>query len=183
MAPFRLGHNVLQLVKLAIGWARVIAWLFINEFNVEPGITLFFERAVNAPMGFQRTTYKLVFEGDLTGLEIRTRGASIAQAVRCSAILSMGAELIRDTEESQAARDELISMLAKRFLAWNLEDESGEPVPCTKETLETEEDWSFLIAVAKAWMNAGVNVTSPLEEPSADGVPPMVAATPMEILS
>jgi hypothetical protein len=130
-------------------------------------------------MGFERPNYRLIFNGNYEGLEVSTKGGNIGEMVRFGALLSMGNDLMDPKNETE--RKELIDMLGKKLISWNLEDEQGEPVPATADQL-AEEDVFLLIAIVRGWMNRGIGVSGPLVQHSSDGVPSEVESIPMEIL-
>lgn len=135
-------------------------------------------------MGFKRVTYKLKFYGAYEGLEVRCKGATLGQVVRFSSILSSG--LLTDrTDEGEAARQELIGTLDTKLISWNLTDENDEPILVRSDegsALATE-DWSLLLTLARSWIDAGVEISRPLDLASQNGVPSEVASTMMEPLS
>lgn len=68
--------------------------------------------------------------------------------------------------------------------SWNLEDEDGTPIPCTREALFTRVDNDLALALAKQWLDVlGGKVDSPLPQSSPAGELSPVASIPTEVLS
>lgn len=139
-------------------------------------------------MGFLRPQYKLKFDGNFEGFEVLTKGASLDEVVRLSAILSQGEELL--APDNGAARKELVELLGSKLISWNLTEEveipgtdrtEERPVPATAEQLALE-DWNIVLILGRAWMQQGVGVSAPLPEPSPDGAPSEVQSMTMEPL-
>jgi hypothetical protein len=118
-------------------------------------------------MGFkhQAKVYRLVFDDPaLAGLEVRARSLSIGE--------------LRDDDTS------VLEAFAKALDSWNLEDEGGEPLPPTLETLESYPDIDFINALSAAWLNAVAGVDDELGKGSDSGRPSLEeSAIPMEPLS
>jgi hypothetical protein len=134
-------------------------------------------------VGFQLRTYRLVFEEPaFEGLEIRTRGATIDDAVAWNGLFSGEVDLLKPGEANEANRQRLYEVLVDRIIGWNLEGEDGQQVPCTVETLRGLEA-SMVLAIGRAWMTASAGVSRPLEQPSPNGQPSPEASIPMEVLS
>lgn len=104
-------------------------------------------------MGFRlNRTYRLVFAGDLEGFEVVIRGTSLA---------------VLD-EISKANIDELAELLASYVVEWNYEDEAGQTLPIEPASFFGLEK-PVLIAIADAWIQAGIGITAPLDLGSTDG--------------
>lgn len=128
-------------------------------------------------MGYKRTVKirKLVFEDpEMEGLEARVKPAPMDILVRAAAL--QGQRL------GPAEFKDLVGGLADCLVGWNLEDEDDVPVPPTLEGLLAQ-DQDFLGALVDAWMFALNGVDAPLEKPSGDGDPSLVASIPMAPLS
>lgn len=72
--------------------------------------------------------------------------------------------------------------MADKLISWNLEDESGVPVPTTPEAV-LEQDKDLMLAVLGAWLDGINGVSAPLEQPSDDGEPSPEGSIPMAPLS
>lgn len=86
-------------------------------------------------------------------------------------------------EEGPAVRhvgDQLKTM-ADKLLAWNLEDESGNPVPTTPDAV-LEQDPDLMMAILGVWLDALSGVPAPLEPSSTNGEPSLVESIPMDTL-
>ena len=129
-------------------------------------------------MGYQRKTYRLVFEDpEFEGLEVRTRGASIEHIATWQAIVSQGVTLV--SPEGVESRNAAYSLLADRIIDWNLDDEQGQPVPVTPEEM-AKQDWALLLQIGRAWLTATAGVPRPLEADSPNGEPSLEVSIPME---
>lgn len=125
----------------------------------------------------KRKVYSLDFaDTDLDGLEIRLRGMTTG-------------ELIDAMEKREAATDagssefaELLELMAAKVVSWNVTTEGGQPVEPTVAAFR-EQDPEFNIGIIDAWTTAINGVPAPLEQPSPDGEPSLVASIPMETLS
>ncbi|MFI6251519.1 hypothetical protein [Streptomyces sp. NPDC051016] len=90
---------------------------------------------------------------------------------------------------SDAPEDDSRSVLVRQLeefgdalISWNLEDDNGQPLPCTREALfAIDNDLAF--ALAAEWLAVlGGKVSDPLES-SPSGEPSPVESIPMEALS
>ena len=109
-------------------------------------------------MGFKvegRTEIVLDFSDvpALTGLRVRCRSVSTAEAQRITA-LSV-------EEQRRALADDVI-------LDWNFEDERGEKQPVTAGVLAAQEPW-FEDSIRGAWFRGLYTPPSPLSESSRNG--------------
>jgi hypothetical protein len=138
-------------------------------------------------VGFKRPTYKLIFEGQLEGFEAAMRGATLGEVVRIQTLLA--SELMAPANIDD--RKEFVELLGSKLISWNLTEDveikefgttEERPVPATAEQL-AKEDWSMVLALAYAWIDAGVHVKAPLDRESSNGMPSGVESIPMEILS
>lgn len=113
-------------------------------------------------MGFvyQRKTYRLLFEGALTGLEVTARSAS---AVLYRRIAGMANREWSNplTDEDLDEFDALCDAFAGVLVEWNLEEESNgprgkvvtKPVPATRDGLLSQ-DLELVTGIVLAWMDA-----------------------------
>jgi hypothetical protein len=129
-------------------------------------------------MGYQPTkkTFNLLFEGDeFDGLQVRTGSPSIGALRK---ILSLSESDASDT----AALDPMIRMFAELLVDWNVEDDSGDPVPATEDGLNSQ-DSEFVMNLIKAWgqqMRRNTQVPAPLDETSTGGSLSGVPSLPMD---
>ena len=132
-------------------------------------------------MGYvhNRRQYRLIFDGDLTGLEVTVRSASALVYKRI-------AELASRTYSSPASEDDieaatgLYKAFAGVLVSWNLEEPEGVPVPATLDAIESQE-LNFVMALVIAWMDA---VASALGgKPTDELLAELEASLPMEPLS
>ncbi|CAM5346484.1 hypothetical protein [Streptomyces aurantiogriseus] len=126
-------------------------------------------------MGFREpSTIKLVFEpGDeLHGLEVRMRGMSIADWLQATGLDGDGDDAAATMKRFYAA-----------LVAWNLEDENGQPVPVSDAP---NRDSRMIRRLNTAWIEAltGVHKADPLPDNSPSGETyPELSAIPTEPLS
>lgn len=113
-------------------------------------------------MGYKRNpkVYNLVFDEstEYPGLEVQVR------------TLSMGQFLSVLTGDGGAgAPGRTFDLFVERLVGWNLEDEeTGEPVPVTREAIEDEDD-DLINAITKRWAFEVLGVSAPLESGSDSG--------------
>lgn len=127
-------------------------------------------------MGFQRKTLTLTSfpnHPDLEGLEVTLRRLPLGPYLE---LTGLGGESERNSVS------EMIREFSKALISWNLEDETGEPVPATPEAVFAE-DHEMMLAIANAWMDHMGGVAAPLEQSSDAGEPSPEVSIPMEPLS
>ncbi|WP_432019918.1 hypothetical protein [Streptomyces sp. 1222.5] len=128
-------------------------------------------------MGCRRNPkqYKLKFaDGDYEGLEVTMRSVSIGEM-----------RSLQGTGEEDSGRDgfdRMADLVASHMVAWNREDEEGNPLPPTMESLEDEEPGLVNLLIDR-WTDAVAGVPAPLEQPSNSGDSAPVESIPMEALS
>ncbi|MES9522470.1 hypothetical protein [Streptomyces capoamus] len=127
-------------------------------------------------MGCRRNPkqYKIKFaDGDYEGLEVTMRSVSIGEM----RALQGGGD-----EEGRDGFDRMADLVASHMVAWNREDEDGNPLPPTMESLEDEEP-SLINLIIDRWTDAVAGVPAPLEQPSNSGASAPVESIPMAPLS
>lgn len=116
-------------------------------------------------MGSRRspTLYKLVFDDttDAPGLEITLRGLTIKERRELSTQTREG-----ETEMDVVART--CELLARQMVSWNREDEDGQPLPMTVDSLMDEEP-GLIIDISVKWQEAIFGVSAPLDGDSPSG--------------
>ncbi|WNI19176.1 hypothetical protein [Actinacidiphila sp. ITFR-21] len=116
-------------------------------------------------MGARRspTLYKLTFDEttDEPGLEITLRSMSIKR------LKEMRAHDVSQDTEGEAV-EFLAGLIAQQIVSWNREDENGQPMPPTLESLEEEEP-KLIYAISAKWQEAMAGVSAPLGEGSNSG--------------
>jgi hypothetical protein len=132
--------------------------------------------------GYRRSrTVKLTWAGgEFAGLEIRVRRISVRRYLDLAPLLD--GQLDTDTEDGRKAALELLSEFGSLIRSWNLQDEDGEPVPCTAEAF-LDQDPTFVREVLDQWAAAVAGVSAPLETPSSAGAPFPEGSIPMDVLS
>jgi len=126
----------------------------------------------------KRKVYKLDFTGtEYEGLEVKVSGLTTGEFL----------DLIRVTgstgkEADSDATLEMLQMLAKHLISWNLLDEDEKPVPTTFDGMKTS-DLALNMLIVDAWTTAVSGVSAPLEKPLISGETSPVESIPMEALS
>lgn len=151
-------------------------------------------------MGFKRGTYLLTFDDPrLEGLEIRARGASVAEVTTV-----MGLAYLADkdvTREDMAELDILFRLFAgcpqlctwehedragqhyaSKIISWNLEDDDDTPVTPSYEQLVSEE-MAFQVSTVMTWLDAVIGTPGELGKDLSSGGPSAEESIPMEMLS
>jgi hypothetical protein len=129
-------------------------------------------------MGYKRNPkiYKLTWDADTDypGLEVQVRTLTMGQ------VLTMRAG--KNDDDGKDGVQASVELLAERIVAWNLEDETGQPVPTTMDAI-LEEDDDLILDIINRWTDAVSAVRAPLQQSSPSGEPSLVASVPMEALS
>jgi hypothetical protein len=73
--------------------------------------------------------------------------------------------------------------MSDKLIAWNLEDEQGNPIPATADAV-IGQDFDLMSTILAAWLDAlRGGVSAPLEQTSPDGEPSLEASIPMAVPS
>jgi hypothetical protein len=117
-------------------------------------------------MGYKRpqTVYRLKFE-EHEGLEVRAVGVPLGQMLD---IAEQADAVKAGTVTDFGQVRELLDLFAKSLRSWNLEEEDGAAVPCTRDAL-LEQEFPFVLDILGAWSEAIASVPAPLERRSTDG--------------
>jgi len=131
-------------------------------------------------MGFtpNRKLFKLVFEGDLNGLEVTCRSSSVVVYKRIASYASRPYST-PPSDDDLAALSDLYASFAAVLVEWNLEEPAGVPVPSTLDGVETQEP-GLVNAVVEAWLDAVAEALG--GQPVRDQVAELEASLPMEPL-
>ena len=122
-------------------------------------------------MGFkpQKKVYTLKFKKpELEGLVVKARGTTIGNVLA-----------ITGEEFDVAAVKEAFQTFASSLVEWNILDDDDQPLPATYDGLLTLPN-DFMVDVISAWIDAMIEVESPLEKKSNGTPPSLVASIPME---
>lgn len=122
-------------------------------------------------MGFrpEPTIYNLDFSGTyLEGLEIRATCCSVGEYRKMLQIAAIGNAEKTISEEGMERSDWVIELMLKNIVSWNLEDMAGQPVPVTKEGLNSQEERTGR-AILSAWQTALITVPPTSQSDSSDG--------------
>jgi hypothetical protein len=151
-------------------------------------------------MGFKRGTYLLTFDDPrLEGLEIRARGASVAEVATVMGLAYLAGKDV--TKEDMAELDILFRLFAgcpqlctwahedragqhyvSKIISWNLEDDDDTPVAPSYEQLVSEE-MAFQVSTVMNWLDAVLGTPGELGKDSSSGGPLAEESIPMETLS
>jgi hypothetical protein len=102
---------------------------------------------------FKSKVYRLVFEGELAGLEVMCRSGTVQQFVAISQLEgAAGEESTTATLNNMNNFNKLCAAFSVSLSSWNLEDEvTGLPVPTTLEGLFSQ-DIDLVLDIIDAWM-------------------------------
>jgi hypothetical protein len=132
-------------------------------------------------MGYRRSrkVYKLAFE-EFPGLEITTTSASVGELME---ILELAGAMATKPDPDQM--DMLFGAFAGHIREWNYEDEDGNPLKPTLETLKGE-DSDFVTKLIAGWAQAISRADVPLapassgtsRNPVEESIPMAAASSP-----
>lgn len=135
--------------------------------------------------GFKRSALLLEWpeDSEFSGLEIRMKRVTVGQLMRIEKLSDLRKS--DDTEETERAMVELLDLLGKGLLGWNLEAEQeierpdgtttvvDVPVPAERGSLD-DLDIDMVMAWVRAWARAAaaVPLASPPSSPIGEPAPP-----------
>lgn len=122
-------------------------------------------------MGFKFKTREIIleFEEPFEGLEIRCREDLTTDAYFD---LIEDIDRLQRTEGDRESTRIALQMFCDRIaLGWNAEDDAGEPIPLTAETLLTGVPVSLAIQLIPRWKQQMTGVSAPLGGESESGGP------------
>jgi hypothetical protein len=128
-------------------------------------------------MAFQRKrkVYRLDFSGtEYDGLEVRVQGLTTGEYLELVSLTGSSGDSENETEQ-------LLKLFATHLVAWNLQDEEGEPVSSDFAGIKAN-DLAMNMAIINAWTDAMVTVSAATEKKSLVGDPSLVASIPTESL-
>jgi hypothetical protein len=133
-------------------------------------------------MGFvpPTTIYRLQFEGDYAGLEVRMRASKLRMAFDAQDLLDLDPSSM-DAEDVRRAK-QIFEVIADHLVSWNVETEDGEQVPASIKGL-LDQEMPMVGRIFAEWQKAMVDVPAPLSRPSSSGAPMESLSLPMEPLS
>jgi|HubBroStandDraft_5_1064220.scaffolds.fasta_scaffold00014_50 hypothetical protein len=71
-------------------------------------------------------------------------------------------------EETLAANEDSIELFVSRLLAWNMTDRVGQPVPRTREGVDSQ-DRRYITQIMAAWQSKMIGVSEDLGKESSSG--------------
>lgn len=133
-------------------------------------------------MGFvpPTTVYKLQFEDDYAGLEVRMRASKLRMLFDAQDLLDLDPSSMNPEEAKRAA--EVFQIIADHLVSWNVETAKGKKVPATFQGL-LDQEMPMVARIFAEWQKAMVAVPGPLSQPSRSGRAPDLSSLPMETLS
>ena len=133
-------------------------------------------------MGFvpPTTVYRLQFEGDYAGLEVRMRASRIRLFFDAQDLIGLDPSSMTAEQVERAV--EIFQVIADHMISWNVETEQGEKVPATLDGL-LDQEMPMVGRIFAEWQKAMVDVPGPLLRPSSSGATPDLSSLPMEPLS
>lgn len=126
--------------------------------------------------------YRLRFEAEsYDGLVVRARSVPMSVFLRLTKLKESLDTTGNNVSDSIESFNEMMDSFSKAIVSWNVEDESGDPVPCTPENVMSQ-DADFVLDIMLAWMDAIASVPAPLVERSSNGATSVEELIPMEVL-
>ncbi|MFC7817550.1 hypothetical protein ACFUTR_23250 [Streptomyces sp. NPDC057367] len=125
-------------------------------------------------MGYRpkRKIFKLDFAGtEYEGLEASMRGPTVGEEIEFNTLRG-----------KEGTGEEVFAFLTRLLVSWNVEDDQGQPVPCTFDGVCTQ-DSAMVMAILNAGQTAASGVSDPLPQSSPDGEPSPAVPIPMAPLS
>lgn len=133
-------------------------------------------------MGYKvkRKAYRLRFEDpDMDGLVVLVRGMNTGKFIEFQ---NAKAKQEDAGPDEMSPTEEMCRMFIDALIEWNLEDDDGNPLPPTMESLESL-DLDFSMAMVNAWPDAVKGVSDPLPQTSTGGSTSVEASIPMDVPS
>lgn len=140
-------------------------------------------------MGFRPRpkVYRLTFEDpELAGLVVRATSVPIGAFLHLQTLIEIsgGKDDVADPGVSGglAAMGELAGEFVEALIEWNMEDDEGNPVPCTRDGVLSI-DLDLFLEIVMQWMTAVAGVPDPLDAGSTSGGMSPEELIPMEVSS
>lgn len=118
-------------------------------------------------MGYRRSpkVYRLQFaDEEFAGLEVMVRSMPVGEFL---ALARLQSTLDQDNPDPGEI-EQLFKTFQSKLIGWNLEDERGEKMPATVQSLYAQ-DLEFVLAMIGAWVEAMGGVSSDLGKDSTSG--------------
>lgn len=126
-----------------------------------------------------RKVFKLKFEGDYEGLEVKVKSIPLGKFLKFANLLEIDSK--NPSSEDMKELESLFGSFAEVLVEWNLEDEDGQPVPCTSEGLFAQ-DLDMVLTIILEWSSALSSASRPLHKASNGGKQSPEVLIPMETL-
>lgn len=135
-------------------------------------------------MGFKVPTrqFRLVFDesSTLAGLEVYVKSGTVDVFLQMSQLREIKQENIMDPAVIESIQN-MLKTFVSVLVSWNAEDEDGNPIPTTYESLCEQDLVEFVMPVIDAWLNAVTGVSPPLQSPSSGIDKELEASIPMKV--
>lgn len=129
-------------------------------------------------MGFKaKRAYELVLPDTHAGLTVLVRGRSMGEYLQGRDLAWESDSTVTREEKAERYRA-LYKEFAGDVVEWNLEDDAGEPLPVSEESLLAADE-ELMVVVVAAWVNRRVKLPGPLGDGSTSGGPLQVESIPM----
>ena len=122
-------------------------------------------------MGFrpEPTIYNLSFEGTaLDGLTVRMSCCTIRENAEMLKASVRNTDNSGVTAQDLEDNDRILDLFCNHLVSWNLEDLAGQPVPTSREGIDTQER-TLVAQLINAWQLAMVSVPNPSKPESSSG--------------
>lgn len=122
----------------------------------------------------------IVLTGDYEGLEVSLKALTIGDFREILPVLTKAEEVEDSNDLSliQALVDDMVNILVKRIVSWNMEDDNG-PVPTTEIA---DEEIPLIMGIFQGWTQAMTGVDQDLGKDLSDGVTSPMPSIVMETL-
>jgi hypothetical protein len=126
------------------------------------------------------TTVTVQLTGDYEGLEVTLKALTIGDFREILPVLTK-AEEVEDSNDLtliQTLVDDMVGILVKRIVSWNMEDDNG-PVPVTEIA---DEEIPLIMGIFQGWTQAMTGVDKELGKDSVSGETSPMPSIVMETL-
>ncbi len=126
------------------------------------------------------STVTVQLTGDYEGLEVTLKALTIGDFREILPVLTKAEEVEDSNDLSliQALVDDMVGILVKRIVSWNMEDDNG-PVPTTEIA---DEEIPLIMGIFQGWTQAMTGVDKELGKDSVSGETSPMPSIVMETL-
>jgi hypothetical protein len=115
----------------------------------------------------KRTVYRLRFDGEYQGLEVRVRSLTLGESMDIQPKINV--YRIPVTTEHAAQWQEAVDALVDHLMGWNVQGDDGRPVEPSREAV-TDLETALVFTILREWSNAMIGYEPP-DAPPAEGGP------------